>query len=100
MKLLLILPVLLLSLLSTGCSQAQAEPQTVTLQVKGMTCENCVKGIEGTLENTAGVMENEVSLEDRTATITYDANKLSPEKLAKRVSSLGYPASVESAQAE
>jgi copper chaperone len=46
--------------------------ETLTLNIKGMSCGGCVKSVTGVLQNISGVSKVEVSLEQNQASITYD----------------------------
>jgi|GEM_PF-607410 len=54
----------------------------VTLKIFGMTCEDCVYTVKSNLEK-AGAKEVNVSLENGTATLFIDSEKLSPQDLVK-----------------
>lgn len=47
--------------------------QTITLDIKGMTCMGCVRSIKNVLEKIPGVSSAEISLEDAQVTIQFDA---------------------------
>jgi copper chaperone CopZ len=57
-----------------------------------MHCENCQKKIEGTIGWEKGVKDLKTNLKEKTVTISYDANKTTPEKLQKSIQKLGYQA--------
>ena len=46
--------------------------ETLTLNIKGMTCGGCVKSVTSVLQKISGVSKVEVSLEQNQANITYD----------------------------
>jgi len=97
MKSLLIL-LTALSLAACGRSSskaANANPnETTLLQVNGMTCENCVRGISGMLGQLPGVAEFQVNLEEATAQVSYDAKALNPRQIADSISRLGFQTTV------
>jgi len=93
MKLLLI-PLSLLCLLLSSCSQATADVQTVNIDVEGMTCDACVKGITSAMAELPGMQECSVSLENGKATVTLDANKLTPDQAVTRINQLGFTAAL------
>lgn len=86
---------LLIILFVAGC-QAQAAPDaTLTLDVKGMTCESCASAISQTLEGMEHVRSVEVDVEGGTASIRVasdQADGLRP-KIEAAVDNLGYDAS-------
>lgn len=56
--------------------------QEVTLKIEGMTCAHgCAATIEKNLNNTEGVAKAKVDFDTKTATISFDAHKLSKESL-------------------
>ena len=66
--------------------------QTVTLDVKGMTCAGCVANVERVLTKTEGVASASVSLPTGTASVTFDDVVTEPEALAEALAGAGYSA--------
>ncbi|OGC50322.1 copper-translocating P-type ATPase [candidate division WWE3 bacterium RIFCSPHIGHO2_01_FULL_40_23] len=66
-----------------------------TLLIKGMHCASCVRTIEQSLKETEGVSEANVNLTTEKASVTFDPDKVSYEKLCSVVSNVGYKAMVE-----
>ena len=64
--------------------------QTVNMAIRGMTCGNCARGVERKLSATPGVTKATVDLQAASATVQYDAEKVTPEALAAAVRQLGY----------
>ena len=56
-------------------------------------CENCVKKVQENIAFEKGVKGLEVSLEDQTVAIKYDAAKTSEQTLKAAIEELGYPVS-------
>jgi len=71
-----------------------ATEQGVTLNVDKMTCASCPYMVKKSLEKVEGVTAVSVSLEDKTATVTYDGEMASVEQLIAATTELGYPSSV------
>lgn len=66
-----------------------ANPKTASFEIEGMTCKiGCANLIEGKLKKLDGVTEASVDFETKTATVTYDADKLNQGKLTKTVESV------------
>ncbi len=86
-----ILPVLLVAL---PVAAAAATPQTVTLAVQRMTCSLCPVTIKKSLEKVTGVKAVAVDFDKKTATVTYDPDKTTPDALAEATTDAGYPSSV------
>lgn len=68
------------------------EQSKKTFSIKGMHCASCVVMLERALSKVDGVATATVNLATEKATVTYDAQKVSDEKLASAVSNVGYQA--------
>ena len=68
--------------------------QTVTLDVKNMTCAVCPITVKKSLEKVPGVTSAVVDFDKKTASVTFDPNKASPATLAKATLDTGYPSAV------
>ncbi|XP_076467909.1 copper-transporting ATPase 1-like isoform X2 [Babylonia areolata] len=68
--------------------------QSVVVAIKGMTCQSCVRTIEGKLSEHPAVKTIRVSLAEQTGTIQFDPNKASPQMLAEAISDMGFDATV------
>ena len=66
--------------------------ETKTFSVKGMHCASCVATIENSLKELDGVFGATVNLATEKATVKYDSEKISDEKLQSAVSNVGYQA--------
>jgi mercuric ion binding protein len=71
-----------------------ATPKTVTLDVKNMTCEVCPITVKKALEKVAGVSDAKIDFDKKTATVTFDPDKVQPEALTKATTNAGYPSTV------
>ncbi|NXN66628.1 ATP7B ATPase, partial [Himantopus himantopus] len=63
-------------------------------RIDGMTCNSCVKSIEGTISQRQGVQHIAVSLAGRTGTIHYDPAVTNGEELRAAIEDMGFDASV------
>jgi periplasmic mercuric ion binding protein len=68
--------------------------QTVTLEVKNLTCAVCPITVKKALEKVLGVTSATVDFGKKTASVTFDPDKASPATLAKATSDAGYPSTV------
>jgi mercuric ion binding protein len=68
-----------------------AEAKVVTLAVQNMTCAMCPLTVKKSLTQLPGVVRAEVSFEAKTATVTYQADKVSVENLTQATTHAGYP---------
>ena len=73
-------------------SVSDPSAKAVTIPIEGMTCASCVARVKKTLKSIDGVVEVEVSLEQRDAQVRYLDTKVSPERLAAAINDLGYRA--------
>lgn len=64
------------------------------IAVEGMSCGACAARVKGTLKEIDGVAAVEVSLADRNVRLRYAKEKVTPERLAVAIDSLGYKATV------
>ncbi len=58
--------------------------------IQGMTCGNCVKHVEKSLQGIQGVSQVEVNLDHQRATIEYDEQVVTPETMASALKEAGY----------
>lgn len=72
-----------------------ATPQTVTLAVQKMTCALCPVTIKKSLERVTGVSAVAIDFDKKTATVTYDPEKTTPDALAKATTDAGYPSTIQ-----
>ncbi|MFD1849668.1 copper chaperone CopZ [Oceanobacillus bengalensis] len=64
--------------------------QTLTLDVKGMTCGHCKMSVEGALNELEGVSNVEVDLTTGNVTVSYDESKVTLESLRNAIEDQGY----------
>jgi copper chaperone CopZ len=87
-------PFLVVSILVlfAGCNitVAAGATRTLTLRVKGMTCEGCAMSIEKALKEADGVVDARVSYERGEARIKFDDQKITVARLREIIKSLGY----------
>ena len=62
----------------------------VVLEVKGMSCENCVKSIKDALEGVNGVEHVEVHLDSEKVTIRYDQSVIDLNTICDKIEEQGY----------
>ena len=68
--------------------------QTVTLDVQNLTCAVCPITVKKALERVLGVTEAKVDFAKKTASISFDSDKTSPDALTKATADTGYPSVV------
>ncbi|WP_047984062.1 copper chaperone CopZ [Ornithinibacillus californiensis] len=64
--------------------------QTLTLDVRGMTCGHCKMSVEGALNELEGVSNVEVDLTTGNVTVSYDESKVTLESLRNAIEDQGY----------
>jgi mercuric ion binding protein len=74
-----------------------APPRTVTLQVQNMTCGTCPLVVRKALERVPGVSATTVDYDKKTATVTFDPDRVKPATLAEATTNAGFPSSLTSA---
>lgn len=85
----------------TGRAEMQAasavapDTQTVRLRIEGMTCGGCAISARIVLERLDGVEKADVSYEVKLAVVTYDPEKITPERMIEALEEkLRYTATV------
>ena len=82
----------LLMLAATLSVGAKDLKTLVVTTVPQMHCDNCEKKIKGNLRFEKGVKNIETNVAGQRVTITYDADKTTPEKIIQSFQRFGYQA--------
>eukprot|EP00071_Canis_lupus_P030153 XP_022263710.1 copper-transporting ATPase 2 isoform X6 [Canis lupus familiaris] len=71
-------------------------PQTATstISILGMTCQSCVRSIEGRISSLKGIVSIKISLEQGNATVKYMPSILSLPQVCRHIEDMGFEASV------
>jgi mercuric ion binding protein len=77
-------------------SSAFAADRTVTLAVQNMYCAACPHTVKASLQAVHGVKEVVVSLQQKTARVTYDDAETNVKALTAATTNAGYPSSPKS----
>src|SRR5688500_2285090 len=84
---------------SAKAEQKQGAPAVqvaiATFRVDGMHCGGCGDHVKEALAKASGVVKVEVKTADKRVVVSFDAAKISAEKIAKIITEAGYPASAE-----
>ena len=64
--------------------------QEITLHVKGMTCQMCVKHVTKALQGVDGVTDVVVSLDENNAKVTYNPDVAGMPQFQAAVAEAGY----------
>ena len=78
-------------------ASAWASPQTVTLNVSGMTCPACPITVKKALAKVPGVSKVDVRFEKKQILVTFDNAKTNTDALVKATTNAGYPSQPEKA---
>ncbi|WP_107666840.1 cation-translocating P-type ATPase [Cyanothece sp. BG0011] len=76
----------------------QPSVETVTLDVQGMKCAGCVSAVERQLTQQSGVISACVNLITEVAVIDYEPETIQPDTLAEKLTKIGFPSDIRSAQ--
>ena len=77
------------SLLALAASAAT--PKTAVLDVQNMTCGLCPVTVKKALEKLPGVPAVKVDFETKTATVSFDSEKVAATQLVKATTDAGFP---------
>jgi copper chaperone CopZ len=66
--------------------------QTVEMNITGMHCGSCAIGIQMLTSQLDGVTSSAVSYDTKKGTFTFDADKVSLDKIKSEIKTLGYTA--------
>lgn len=68
---------------------------SVRLPINGMTCQSCVRNIEGNIRTKPGVISIKVNLSEKAGYIDYDANITDPYQIANDIDDMGFECTYE-----
>ncbi|XP_070095776.1 copper-transporting ATPase 2 isoform X10 [Equus przewalskii] len=70
-----------------------SQTSTGTISILGMTCQSCVKSIEGRISTLKGIVNINVSLERGSATVKYMPSVVSLPQVCRQIEDMGFTAS-------
>lgn len=81
----------------SSCWQDMSDSSTLTVSIwiKGMTCNSCVQSIEGRISQMSGVRSIKVSLTEEKGTVAFDPSLMEPELLRAAIEDMGFDASLD-----
>lgn len=59
--------------------------KTVTLNIKGMSCNHCVNFVQNTIDELKGIASKEVNLEEAKAVVEFDSTVISEQEIAAAI---------------
>ena len=74
---------------------APAHMTTAAFRVNGMHCEGCADKVKEALNKVKGVYKVDVKVADHRVVVSFDADKLTADKVAKAITDAGYAAAAE-----
>lgn len=86
--------VLLSALVAFPFSLFAGTLQTVTLEVKNMTCAVCPITVKKALEKVPGVSSATVNFDKKQAQVTFDDSLANVDKLREATANAGYPSAL------
>ncbi|MFP4118410.1 MAG: heavy metal translocating P-type ATPase, partial [Candidatus Woesearchaeota archaeon] len=67
-----------------------AETETSTFKVKGMSCASCAKAIEGKLKDIDGISSTNLNFANERLTVKHDSDKIKAGDIKTAISAIGY----------
>jgi mercuric ion binding protein len=74
---------------------AQADQQTVKLNVEGMTCQSCPYQVKSALKRVEGVVSASASLKTREAVVIFDDAVTDIATIIQATTDAGFPSTLE-----
>ncbi|MBZ3890612.1 Copper-transporting ATPase 2 [Sciurus carolinensis] len=71
-----------------------SQTATSTISILGMTCQSCVKSIEGRISSLKGIVSIKVSLEQGSATVKYVPSLMNLQQICHQIEDMGFEASI------
>lgn len=84
--------------LTNGLSFASETDETVTFDVEKMTCATCPIAVSKAMQRVEGVKIVEVSLETKSAVVTFSPGVTTAAEIGQASTDVGFPATVRSAE--
>lgn len=64
--------------------------ENVTLNVQGMSCDHCVRAVEGSVGELNGVNSVKVNLKSKTVDVEFNNQEVSLDKIKETIDDQGY----------
>ncbi len=71
-----------------------AAEQIIKLSVPGMTCASCPHIVKAAISEIDGIKAVVATMEDRSATVTYDDAVANLDKIMQATANVGYPSTI------
>ena len=73
---------------------AMAAEKTIKLSVPGMTCASCPYIVKQAISAVDGIKTVDATMEDRSATVTFEDTMTNVDAIRKATANIGYPSTV------
>jgi len=77
-----------------GSPMLMAAEQTIKLSVPGMTCVSCPYIVKQAISMVDGIISVEATMDDLSATVTYDDAITNLDEITQATADVGYPSSL------
>lgn len=94
-----ILTSLIITNINAGVNEIQ-HSKTVKIKLNSMQCNICVENITKAINSVDGVVEANVNLKKKIATVTFDGDKTNKAEIEIAITSIGYDANNKKANQE
>lgn len=78
----------------TKIGETEATESLTRIRVKGMTCQSCVRSIEGRIGTLPGVLHIKVSLSDQEAVVQFQPHTVTSEEVKEQIENMGFGATL------
>ncbi|XP_055766623.1 copper-transporting ATPase 2 isoform X2 [Salvelinus fontinalis] len=78
----------------TKIGETEATESLTRIGVKGMTCQSCVRSIEGWIGTLPGVLHIKVSLSDQEAVVRFQPHTVTSEEVKEQIENMGFGATL------
>lgn len=79
----------LFAIIILSCSPAEPSKSVMEIKVDGMSCSHsCAPYIQKKLSKTEGVLDAQVTFENKTAIVTIDENKVKPDEVVNVIKTI------------
>ncbi|XP_074073295.1 copper-transporting ATPase 2 isoform X2 [Macrotis lagotis] len=84
---------------SDSLPTSSSSTNTSVINILGMTCQSCVKSIEGKISNLKGIVNIKVSLEQSNATVKYIPLTINLQQICSEIGDMGFDANISEVKA-
>lgn len=82
----------------SSVSLAKEQTKTCIYDVSGMTCASCELTLRVAVNKLDGISEIKASTGKKSATVVFNPKKITSEKIAEKINSVGYQAKLNKCQ--